>query len=162
MSPLRLLGRREPAAPLSHARRLRSIIGRVAFLAILLVTVPEPGEAAPAPFAPALKPGELTVRLRIEDGERRFPARLRRVHVEVDTGVRCVKAPCPEASRALELKAGRDASVAIPVADWSRVRSIRVEGARTLLDPGQRAKRLADGSFLLELEAESEEAQAPP
>lgn len=144
--------------PTSLARRLGSIAGLVLLLAILA----GPCAAASPPFAPAIKPGALTVRLRIDEGERRYPARLRRVHVEVDTGVRCVKAPCPEASRALELKAGRDASVAIPVADWSRVRSIRVEGARPLLEPGQRAKPLADGSFLLELEAEREEAQAAP
>lgn len=43
------------------------------------------GRAMPS-FAPAVKPGELTVRLRIQDGEKRYSARMRAVQVELDSG----------------------------------------------------------------------------
>lgn len=152
---------RDAAAPARRLGRLRIAMPRCLFLAALLGALPLHGLAAPpvaAPPPPAAGPGELTVRLRIRDGERHYPARMLAVEVELDSGVRCVRPPCPEASRTLELKSGRDASIKIPVATWSQVRSIKVEGAKALGLPGDKAQRLADGSFLVVVEAETETA----
>ncbi len=133
-----------------------TIMRRFVPVLLLFAACPQLSSAAP-PFAPAVLPGELTVRLRIQHGERQLAARMLGVKVELDTGVRCVQPPCPEAGRSLELNSGRDATIRIPVADWSQVRSIQVEGAKVLSDPGGRSRRLADGSFLLVLEAEQAE-----
>ncbi|MDW8479287.1 MAG: hypothetical protein RML12_04870 [Xanthomonadales bacterium] len=119
-------------------------------------------EAQPFGGSSAVLPGQLTVRLRIREGERERSLRLVPVTVSLDTGVRCARPPCEEAEERLDLRAGRDATIRIPVADWSRVRSIRAEGSRILADPGGRAIRLADGSFLLVLEAEGTAAGERP
>lgn len=132
------------------------------FVAVLVLFAASPQVSwAMPPFTPAVAPGELTVRLRILQGEKQLAARMLGVKVELDTGVRCVKPPCPEASRSLELNSGRDATIRIPVSDWSRVRSIQVEGAKVLSDPGGKSRRLADGSFLLVLEAAHAEGTTP-
>jgi hypothetical protein len=155
----------EAAAPARRLCRFRIAMPRSLLVASLLCLVPLLCLAAPpvgVPPASAAGPGELTVRLRIRDGERQYPARMLAVEVELDSGVRCVRPPCPEASRTLKLESGRDASIKIPVATWSQVRSIKVEGANALGLPGDKAQRLADGSFLVVVEAEPEAADEGP
>lgn len=49
-----------------------------------------------------------------------------------------------------------------PVPDWSAVLAIAVEGAEVLTVPGAKADALADGRFLLVLEAKGKSKPLPP
>lgn len=143
------------------ASSARFALPQLLSLVFLFVVLAPLGRAMPS-FAPAVKPGELTVRLRIQDGEKRYSARMRAVQVELDSGGRCDAPPCPKARQTLHLRSGRDATIRLPVPDWSAVLAIEVEGAEVLTAPGAKAEALADGSFLLVLEAKGKSKPLPP